>query len=82
MITYYDCQTKKFLGDVDDEMKRVILGFYQGAFEHISTKKDSSKQKLPFDLLRATKTEDAFIIEMYERSGWSNLALSGEEIRK
>lgn len=75
MVAYYDCQTKKFFGDIDDEMKRAILGFYHGALEYSSTKKEDSKRKDPFDLLRATKTENAFIIEIYERSGWSNLAL-------
>lgn len=78
MVAYYDCQTKKFFGDVNDDMKRAILGFYHGAIEYSSTKKENSKQKPPFDLLRAIKTEDQFIIEMYERSGRSNLALDSK----
>jgi hypothetical protein len=79
MITYYDCQTKKFFGDIDDEMKRAILGFYHGTCHtYSSLKEKDSKRESSFDLLRATKTEDAFIIEMYGRSGWSNLALSAD----
>ena len=66
MITYYDCQTKKFFGDViTDDMKRAILGFYHGALEYRSTEEEDSKRKDTIDLLRVTKTEDQFIIQVY-----------------
>jgi len=66
---YYDCQLRKFFGEVDDQMKKVILDFYRGVRDTYKAMKETTVWSCgPYDLIRAKKTSEGYLLDLYNIS--------------